>query len=389
MLHFPEGFRWGSATAAHQIEGNNVLSDWWRRENLAGTTIAEPSLDACDSYHRFREDMQVLVDAGLSMYRFSIEWARIEPVKGFISQAELAHYRRMVLTAREMGLEPMVTLHHFTIPQWFEDEGGWRAPDAVDRFAFYTRSVLPVLEGVEWVCTINEPNMVAMMAGGDGLGTTLQAFGQPGPDVNVAQTLLEAHRACRAVLAEAGDFRTGWTVATQDFQPEPGCEEIAREYGYHRDAWYLEMAGGDDWVGVQAYTRTRIGPEGPLPIADGAERTLTGWEFYPRALEDGIRLSHEMAPGVPVFVTENGIATDDDTRRVAYMQGALEGLHAAITDGIEVVGFLYWSLLDNYEWGSYGPTFGLVSVDRSTFVRTVKPSARWLGEVATANALAV
>lgn len=389
MLNFPEGFRWGSATAAHQIEGNNTRSDWWRREHLTGTPIAEPSLDACDSYHRFREDMQVLVDAGLSMYRFSIEWARIEPEKGFVSQAELAHYRRMVETARELGLEPMITLHHFTIPQWFEDEGGWRAPDAVERFAFYTQTVLPVLEGVEWVCTINEPNMVAMMAGGDGQGTTLQAFGQPGPDVGVAQTLLEAHRACRAVLAEAGDFRTGWTVATQDFQPEPGCEEIAREYGYHRDAWYLEMAAGDDWVGVQAYTRTKIGPAGPLPIADGAERTLTGWEFYPRALEDGIRLSHEMAPGVPVFVTENGIATDDDTRRVAYMQGALEGMHRAITDGIQVEGFLYWSLLDNYEWGSYGPTFGLVSVDRATFARTVKPSARWLGDVAAANALAV
>lgn len=389
MLHFPEGFRWGSATAAHQIEGNNTSSDWWRREHQAGTTIAEPSLDACDSYHRFREDMQVLVDAGLSMYRFSVEWARIEPEKGHVSQAELAHYRRMIDTARELGLEPMITLHHFTIPQWFEDEGGWRAPDAVERFAAYTRAVLPILDGVEWVCTINEPNMVAMMAGGDGQGTTLQAFGQPGPDVHVAQTLLEAHRACQAVLAEAGDFRTGWTVATQDFQPEPGCEEIARDYGYHRDAWYLEMAAGDDWVGVQAYTRTKIGLEGPLPIADGAEKTLTGWEFYPRALEDGIRLSHEMAPGVPVFVTENGIATDDDTRRVAYMQGALEGLHRAITDGIQVEGFLYWSLLDNYEWGSYGPTFGLVSVDRTTFERTVKPSARWLGEVAQANALAV
>lgn len=388
MLHFPEGFRWGSATAAHQIEGNNLNSDWWRREHLAGTSIAEPSLDACDSYHRFREDMQILVDAGLSMYRFSIEWARIEPEKGFISQAELAHYRHMVLTARELGLEPMVTLHHFTIPQWFEDDGGWRAPDAVDRFASYTRAVLPVLEGVEWVCTINEPNMVAMMAGGDGKGTTLQAFGQPGPDVQVAQTLLEAHRASRAVLAGAGNFRTGWTVATQDFQPEPGCEEIARDYGYHRDAWYLEMAAGDDWVGVQAYTRTRIGADGPLPIAEGAERTLTGWEFYPRALEDGIRLSHEMAPGVPVFVTENGIATDDDTRRIAYMQGALEGLHRAITDGIRVEGFLYWSLLDNYEWGSYRPTFGLVGVDRTTFTRTVRPSARWLGEVANANGLA-
>ena len=389
MLHFPEGFRWGSATAAHQIEGNNTRSDWWRREHQAGTTIAEPSLDACDSYHRFREDMQVLVDAGLSMYRFSVEWARIEPEKDFVSQAELAHYRRMIETARELGLEPMITLHHFTIPQWFEDEGGWRAPDAVERFASYTRAVLPILDGVEWVCTINEPNMVAMMAGGDGQGTTLQAFGQPGPDVDVAQTLLEAHHACQAVLSEAGDFRTGWTVATQDFQPEPGCEEIARDYGYHRDAWYLEMAAGDDWVGVQAYTRTKIGPEGPLPIADGAEKTLTGWEFYPRALEDGIRLSHQMAPGVPVFVTENGIATDDDTRRVAYMQGALEGLHRAITDGIQVEGFLYWSLLDNYEWGSYGPTFGLVGVDRTTFARNVKPSARWLGDVAQANALAV
>ena len=389
MLHFPEGFRWGSATAAHQIEGNNTRSDWWRREHQAGTTIAEPSLDACDSYHRFREDMQVLVDAGLSMYRFSVEWARIEPEKDFVSQAELAHYRRMIETARELGLEPMITLHHFTIPQWFEDEGGWRAPDAVERFASYTRAVLPILDGVEWVCTINEPNMVAMMAGGDGQGTTLQAFGQPGPDVDVAQTLLEAHHACQAVLSEAGDFRTGWTVATQDFQPEPGCEEIARDYGYHRDAWYLEMAAGDDWVGVQAYTRTKIGPEGPLPIADGAEKTLTGWEFYPRALEDGIRLSHQMAPGVPVFVTENGIATDDDTRRVAYMQGALEGLHRAIADGIQVEGFLYWSLLDNYEWGSYGPTFGLVGVDRTTFARNVKPSARWLGDVAQANALAV
>jgi beta-glucosidase len=389
MPQFPEGFRWGSATAAHQIEGNNINSDWWRREHLADTEIDEPSLDACDSYHRFEQDMRILADAGLGMYRFSVEWARIEPEKGHFSRAEIAHYRRMVDTARELGIEPMVTLHHFTIPRWFEAEGGWRAPDAVERFALYTENVLPIIEGVEWICTINEPNMVAMMAGGDGQGTTLQAFGQPGPDLAVGQTLLEAHTASRSVLAAAGPFRSGWTVATQDFQAEPGCEELTRDYGYHRDSWYLEAARGDDWVGVQAYTRTKVGPDGPIPVAEGAEKTLTGWEFYPPALEDGIRLAHEMAPGVPVFVTENGIATDDDSRRVAYMQGALEGLLRAMDDGVEVEGFLYWSLLDNYEWGSYTPTFGLVAVDRQTFERTPKPSIAWLGEVARANALTV
>ena len=202
MLHFPEGFRWGSATAAHQIEGNNVNTDWWAREHAPGTTIAEPSGDACDSYHRYSEDMQVLADVGLGTYRFSLEWARIEPEKGFVSRAELDHYRRMVDTARQLGIEPMVTLHHFTIPRWFDAEGGWLAPDAVDRFRRFTEAVLPVLDGVELICTINEPNMVAMFAGDDPADaghTTLQAFGQPAPNPRVAETLLAAHRSARDV----------------------------------------------------------------------------------------------------------------------------------------------------------------------------------------------
>ena len=389
MRTFPDGFLWGSATAAHQIEGNNVNSDWWEREHMPGTTIAEPSGDACDSYHRFAHDMAILAEAGLSTYRFSLEWARIEPEKGFVSQASLDHYRRMVDTARDLGIEPMVTLHHFTNPRWFAREGGWLAPDAVERFEQYTRTVLPVLADVTWVCTINEPNMVAMFAGDDATeGATLQAFGQPAPSRRVSQVLAQAHRASRAVLAGADHpIRSGWTVATQDFQAEPGAEQVTRDYGYPRDAWFLEQAAGDDWVGVQAYTRTVVGLDGPKPIAAEAERTLTGWEYYPLALADGVRLAHEMAPGTPVFVTENGIATADDTRRIDYVRGALAGLHDVMAEGVPVLGYLYWSLLDNYEWGSYAPTFGLVGVDRSTFERTVKPSARWLGEVARANAL--
>nr|BFE82488.1 hypothetical protein GCM10020093_050890 [Planobispora longispora] len=138
---------------------------------------------------------------------------------------------------------------------------------------------------------------------------------------------------------------------------------------------------------MQAYTRVRIGPEGALPVPEGARRTLTGWEFYPQALGNAVRYTAARLPGVPILVTENGVATADDAERVEYTRGALAGLHGAIADGIDVRGYLHWSLLDNYEWGSYRPTFGLVAVDRETFARTVKPSARWLGGVARAGAL--
>lgn len=384
---FPEGFRWGSATAAHQVEGNNVNNDWWPREHAEGTSIVEPSGDACDSYHRYREDIAILADLGLDTYRFSIEWSRIEPEPGFVSRAEVDHYRRMVEACHEAGLQPMVSLMHFTVPQWFAQRGMWRAPDAVDRFRRFTELALPIVgEGVPWICTINEPNIAAMIAGGED-PANLVAYGLPAPDLAVADTLLACHRASRDVLGEHTDAMTGWTVATQAFQPEPGCEEIAREYGHQRDDWYLEAARGDDFVGVQAYTRTIIGPDGPKQPAEGVETTLTGWEFYPEALEIGVRSAAELA-GAPVFVTENGIATADDSRRIAYTRGALEGLHRAIDDGIEVLGYLHWSALDNYEWASgYRPTFGLIHVDRETFARTPKPSARWLGEVARRNAL--
>ncbi|MFF0163673.1 glycoside hydrolase family 1 protein [Streptomyces sp. NPDC005263] len=388
MLHFPDGFLWGAATAAHQIEGNNVNSDWWPREHAGDTSIAEPSGDACDSYHRYREDMTLLRDAGLGTYRFSIEWSRIEPEEGHVSRAAVAHYRRMVDTALDLGVTPMVTLTHFTVPRWFAEEGMWRSPKAADRFARFTELALPVLgDDVKWVCTLNEPNIAAMIAGGED-PANLVAHALPKPDLQVADTLLECHRRSRDVLSGVGGIRSGWTVATQAFQAEPGCEDAARTYGYPRDDWYLEAAAGDDWVGVQAYTRTVIGPGGPRQVPEGTETTLTGWEYYPQALELGVRSAWEKTGGVPVFVTENGIATADDTRRIDYTRGALTGLHAAIEDGVQVEGYLHWSLLDNYEWASgYRPTFGLIAVNRETFVRTPKRSLGWLGQVAAANAI--
>lgn len=389
MHTFPDGFLWGAATAAHQIEGNNVSSNWWVHEHEAGTHIVEPSGDAADSYHRFREDIALLADLGLGSYRFSIEWARIEPERGFVSRAEIDHYRRMVDACRDAGIEPVVTLMHFTVPRWFERDGFWRAPDAADLFARYVETALPVVRDLEWVCTINEPNIAAMLAGGED-AANLVAHGLPAPDLGVADALLESHHRAREVLATQTGLRSGWTVATQAFvaTDEPGAAEKLAEYGYPRDDWYLEQAAGDDFVGVQAYTRTFIGPQGPLPVADGVETTLTGWEYYPQAAADGIRAAWELADRTPIMVTENGIATDDDARRIDYTRDSLLGIHACIEDGIDVRGYQHWSALDNYEWASgYRPTFGLIGWDKETFERRPKPSARWYGQVARANGL--
>ena len=389
MLTFPDGFLWGAATAAHQVEGNNVNSDWWVKEHTPGTPIVEPSGDAMDSYHRYREDISLLAEAGLNSYRFSVEWARIEPERGHVSRAMLDHYRRMIDTCLEAGLEPVVTLMHFTVPRWMHDAGFWRNPDAPELFARYTEAVLPILDGVRHVCTINEPNIAAMLAGGE-KAENLVAHGLPDPDLEVAEALLASHRAAREVLSSASDVRSGWTIATQDFMAtgEPGAEEKLRDYGYPRDDWYLEKSAGDDFVGVQAYTRTFIGPEGPLPVADDVETTLTGWEYFPRAAADGVRSAWEKSGHVPVLVTENGIATADDDRRIAYTQESLRHLHDTIADGVDLRGYLHWSALDNYEWASgFRPTFGLIAVDRESFRRSPKPSLAWLGAVARRNGL--
>jgi beta-glucosidase len=323
----------------------------------------------------------------MNSYRFSIEWARIEPEQGFVSQAQLAHYRRMVDTCLEHGLTPSVTLHHFTHPRWFARLGGWRNPDAADLFARFTEIALPVLgDDVEWVCTINEPNMVAMTRGEE--GTEMTASRLPAPDPQITDALIDAHRRSREVLSALPQVRSGWSVATQAYHAAPGAEEATRAYGYPREDIFLDAAKGDDWIGVQAYLRTFIDVDGtPLPVPEGAETTLTGWEYFPPALGIGVRNAWERTGGVPVVVTENGLATQHDPRRIDYTHDALVGLHEAMADGIDVRGYLHWSALDNYEWGSYAPTFGLISWDRETFARTVKPSARWLGEVARTGVL--
>ncbi|MER5258002.1 family 1 glycosylhydrolase [Streptomyces sp. NPDC002855] len=389
----PDGFLWGTSTAAHQIEGGNTNSDWWEFEHGNLSYVKEPSGDACDSYHRWREDMDLLAELGFTDYRFSIEWARIEPAPGEFSRAAIAHYRRMVEGARERGLRPMVTLHHFTTPLWFARRGGWAATGSDELFARYLTAAAPIFAAdVAHVCTINEPNIVAVMAAAQAALASGQAVNfaedPPAPDEATTDALVRAHtRAVETVKSLAPHVSTGWSVANLVCKALPGSEEVAAAFRHPRVDVFLEAARGDDWLGVQAYTRTLIGPNGRLPVPEDAERTLMGWEYYPQALGDAVRHSASVTGGTPLIVTENGIATADDSRRIQYTTGALESLADAMNDGIDVRGYFHWSALDNYEWGRYEPTFGLIAVDRETFVRTPKPSAAWLGAIGRTRVL--
>ncbi|MET8976843.1 family 1 glycosylhydrolase [Streptomyces sp. NPDC004539] len=392
-MHDKPAFLWGASTAPHQIEGNNVNSDWWAREGqLPGM---ERSGDAVDSYHRYEEDMRLLADAGLNAYRFGIEWARVEPVPGHFSRAELAHYRRMIDTALGLGLTPVITLHHFTNPRWFAEEGGWLGKSAVDRFAAYTETVSGILDGVPYVVTMNEPNMLAMMLTiermmkerpeGAWQSPTVDNDPRPtlpAPDPEIGSALVKAHHQVREIVRARTGAAVGWSVANRAFTARPGAEDRLHELEHIWENLYLEAARGDDFVGVQSYSSQWVGADGIEPHPPHPDNTLVGTAYRPDSLGLAVRHTWDVTGGVPVLVTENGIATTDDTRRIAYTQGALEGLFAAADDGIDVRGYLHWSALDNYEWGHWEPTFGLIAVDRETFERTPKPSLGWLGGVA-------
>lgn len=409
-FQFPEGFVWGTATAAHQVEGNNVNSDFWLLEHVPESLFAEPSGDTCDQYHRYAEDIRLLAQLGFGSYRFSIEWARIEPVEGHFSLAELDHYRRVLACCLENNVLPCVTFHHFTSPLWFTADGGWEDPKNVDRFLRYCeRTVRHLGDLIGMASTINEANLVATLAScgifpPEGIkslapfvataaarcGSSLDRFGPffIGHPYKTRDVMLSAHVRSREVIKSGpGDFPLGVTLAMQDYQALPGGEakrDAARAESFEA---FLDAARADDFVGVQTYSRHRFDANGPVGAEEGVPKLIMGYEYYPQSLEATIRYAASKA-GVPIYVTENGIGTTDDAQRLAYVRTALEGVSNCLRDGIDVRGYYYWSLLDNFEWlFGYGPQFGIVGVDRTTQLRTPKESARWLGSVARANRL--
>lgn len=424
MDKFSPDFLLGAATAAHQVEGNNDNSDCWAMEQMEHTSFIEPSLDAVDHYHRYQEDIRLMADAGLNAYRFSVEWARIEPEEGHFDAAQAEHYLDVIHCCKEHGLEPIVTLHHFSSPKWLIGKGGWEAESTVDDFARYVRYIIGKLGNeLHYVCTINEANMgiqVAAIAKRYTLQMQAQAAKAQSADgtvqvgINLEKMMADqkataeenikvfgvekvenftsmrtpegdkivcrAHEAARAAIKELyPEIKVGLTLSLHDIQSTAGGEEHAKREWDDEFTHYLPYIQNDDFLGVQNYTRSLMGPEGTLPTPDGAELTQMNYEFYPEALEHVIRKVAKDFKG-DLIVTENGIATGDDKRRVAFIETALAGVQNCLRDNLPVRGYFHWSLMDNFEWQKgYSMTFGLIAVDRTTQTRHPKESLSYLG----------
>jgi len=407
---FPEKFLWGCATAGYQVEGNNTTSDLWMMEHLPGTIFKEPSGDACDHYHLYPQDISMLADLGFNTYRFSLEWARIEPEEGFFSNAELDHYRRMLATCHEHHLTPMLTYSHFSLPRWFAMKGGWEQTKAADLYARYCEKATRHLgDLVGYASTMNEPDIPQLlnwinlpgMAGGksiaemmaSGLEKVRKQVNAPefsdlfmGDAKRTRDGLLAAHaKGKEAMKSVRPDMPVGFNLAMSDDQAAPEDSHLAEKRADVYGPW-LEAAKHCDYLGVQVYSRSIVGKK-DLPPAKGLELTQTGMEFYPECVEHVVQYAAKET-GVPIIVSENGIATEDDTRRVEYVQRAVAGVKRAIDDGVDVRGYIAWSLMDNFEWMSgYEPKFGMVAVDLKTQKRTIKPSAAILGNIARRNSL--
>ncbi len=424
MHTFSPDFLVGAATAAHQVEGNNRNSDFWAQEQMTFSAYAEPSLDAVDHYHRYEQDIQLMAAAGLNAYRFSIEWARIQPQEGIFDEEAVNHYRDVIVCCRQNGLEPIVTLHHFSSPKWLIEKGGWEAETTPADFACYVTYIMQQLGSeLRYICTINEANMgiqVAalsrqimaqlekaqasgaasesqvqmglniqkMLANQEAMAKENEAvFGVSDPQCFTSarttrgdELVMEAHKAAREVIRKlCPHIKVGLTLSLHDIQALPGGEESARKDWDEEFTHYLPAIAGDDFLGIQNYTRTRHDENGSMTPPDGAELTQMDYEFYPEGLEHVIRRVAEEFHG-DLLITENGIATADDTRRVAFIETALEGVKHCLDDGLPVKGYCCWSLLDNFEWQKgFAMQFGLIAVDRTTQKRYPKPSLSYLG----------
>jgi beta-glucosidase len=405
-LKFPEGFLWGTASAAHQVEGDNRNSDWWHMEQEPGRIRdGDSSLVACDHYRRFREDFGLLRDVlHNNAHRLSIEWARIEPRPGEFDAAQIEHYREVLTALRDLGVAPMLTLHHFTSPLWFRLAGGWASVEAPDAFERFVRRVADELgELVPLWCTINEPNIYAAQGWFNGEFPPGHHGDVPG-FYRVLRHMRDAHeRAYRILHQRTPDAPVGLSfhkflmLPASDRESDRRAAALAQAF---LDRWPAGLGTRrivetvSDYVGVAHYwaqtaafdlrrpqdTFIRRENVPGLPVTDMGWASDPGWM---REVLDDVR---EL--GKPVYITENGISTRDDRLRERYLLGVLRAVHEAIADGVDVRGYFHWTLLDNFEWAQgYSQKFGLIAVDRATLERTVKPSGRLYGEIACTNSV--
>lgn len=403
---FPDGFLWGCATSAHQVEGGNRGCDWWEFEQSGGVPSGDSSDPACDQYRRFAEDYELLAKLGNNTHRLSIEWSRVQPSPHEFDEAAIEHYRDVLDCLRRNGMVPMVTLHHFTSPTWFARHGGWEASGAVEAWLRFVRKVadrLGELTGL-W-CTLNEPTVYAYRGWVSG-ETPPGRLGDVRAMHRVLSNMRTAHKAAYAALGRLTPFvpvglaHEKWVLRPAD--PASKLDRLAAVIGQNlMDRWPTSsgrmeplMQSPCDYLGLNHYSGALVAARGDPARGGsichmnppGSATSDLSWCIEPRWFRDA--LDEARTFGKPIYVTENGLATRDDSRRVQFLLDILDELWHAIQDGIDVRGYFHWSSHDNFEWThGYAARYGLIAVDPITQERTVKPSGHLYARIARSNVL--
>ena len=398
-LKFPPGFLWGSATSAHQIEGNNKNSDWWAWEHsyLRVHSIKRLGKNpedfmsglAADSWHKFEEDFSIAQELGQNAHRLSVEWAKIEPKEGEFSESALDHYEKVFQSAKFHGLKLFVTLHHYTVPLWFAKKGGFENKHNIDSFVRYGMKVAERLgEYADFWITFNEPELYSILPFLTGKYPPQKR--SPWTAYKVARNLIRSHN----ILSQKLKLQTGKPVSIafhiSDLQPENIWSIFTTNLlHYFANEYFLKRTlAACDFIGVNYYNHHHVGFLGPRKHShSGHEETDVGWGIHPDGIER-VLLSLKKYQK-PIYITENGLADAKDTKREKFIVDHLYFVHRAIEQGAEVKSYLYWSLIDNFEWTEgYDPKFGLVAIDRQDmFRRRVRHSALKFAEICKNNYL--
>ena len=404
MIKFPQSFLWGAATSAYQVEGNNINCDWWQWEKETGR---ENSGSACRHYEFYEQDFDLAKSLNHNSHRLSIEWSRIEPEEGKFSQAELKHYIDVIISLRSRNIEPLVTLHHFTNPIWLSKSGGWENKRSVVYFLRYCDFMIRSLaKYVRYWITINEPNVYISHAYILGVWPP-QAKSLPkakAVEDNLVLAHIKAFSLIHKIYKELCLFEPSVSIA-QNIQAFVPCTANLKNRfaAYFRDKWYnfgflnkIMRHKTMDFVGVNYYSRQLVELEkwGISNLAvdvcknnhHPVKKNSLGWDIYPEGLYEA--LLKLKIYGLPVIITENGICTQDDSLRWEYIYSHLKNIHLAMEKGVHLTGYLYWSLMDNFEWDKgFGPRFGLIDIDYNTYKRTIRESARKFAQVCKTGVL--
>jgi beta-glucosidase len=431
---FPRDFLWGAATAAYQIEGAwNVdgrgESIWDRFSHTPGKVLGGDTGDvACDHYHRFAEDIEIMRRMNLRGYRFSVSWPRVMPTgSGPANWVGLDFYDRLVDSLLSAGIEPFLTLYHWDLPQALQEIGGWSNRDVSAYFADYAALMAHRLgDRVKYWTTFNEPGVFTFI--GNRSGEHAPGYKDEKLSLQIGHNALLAHgMAMQAMRASKSDIQAGMVLSLWPSEPAGSsqAEKDAAEKIWQKDqAWFIdpllrahypiigwqeygasvpEVKPGDmaiiaqklDFLGVNYYSRNLIGPEGQINPVPGSEYTEMGWEVSPPTLRRLLVRLHKEYKVPPIYITENGAAFKDvvsedgqihDERRIAFLRDHLIQVRNAIEDGVDVRGYFAWSLLDNFEWQyGYSKRFGLVHVDYPTQKRIIKDSGNWYAQTSRRN----